>query len=339
MRWVLGGLLVVGVAAGQTLPAGDGEGRRAGLVALGKADAGRGVAAALEVLRRPGEREDRDAALAAILAGPLTGESEGRVRLDGLFAAKDILGQSGAAYDQFLYRKWDRELTSTWKPPASYGEKREFTGRVEDVVLTAGVDGAVYRPGEPVKVDVCFENKSGKWAWVVKDALEDDWRGAWRWDLRKKATGERVENPGPGATGGSYVGPRLDPLAPHGFWRGSGCLQKALRLRTLVLPAGDYLLTVRCEVPPLARPADAGTARGSWEAPVMTFEVRGEPVKPGAEMVGLVGKKVGMADLEGDLTSGQADHRAFAWAMLREYGDAETVAAEERAHPEAAGKR
>jgi hypothetical protein len=291
------------------------------------------------MLRRPGEREDRDAALAAILAGPLTGsEAEGRVRLDGMFAAKDLLGQSGAAYDQFLFRKFDRTLTYSFKPPASYGEKREYTERAADVVLTAKVDGAVYRPGEPVKVDVWFENRSEKWASIVEAPVGYTLGGeGWSVELREKGSGQVARNPEFKPPGFAFHYPQPQDLGGHARWPQGGCLQKALGLKALELPPGEYVLSVGNVM--LGRRDRAQALAGKWDAPEVTFSVRGEAVQPGKEMVGLIGKKVGLADMEGDLTSGQVDHRLFAWEMLREYGDAETLAREVEAHPkEAAAK-
>ncbi|MHB1155489.1 MAG: HEAT repeat domain-containing protein [Phycisphaerales bacterium] len=213
----------------------------------------------------------------------------------------------------------------TAKPAPRIWRDDEFAPVADHTSLVAELDANTFAVGEPIRLDLILTNTGQSPVSVPPPHLPSGWWSTMAYGVQLKRNDVVLLELAPSDFySGSYAGPpRFETLASDEPFRSSVCLQSWLRpLITTPLPEGDYQLQITfdsAKFPGIKAKGIHLTPR--WQAPVIRFIIRGEPIIDAREMLALIAKKAGKKYLLDDLASPQPARREPAWRAIFEYGD------------------
>ncbi len=243
-----------------------------------------------------------------------------------------LLGPKPDTLEQWrdLWSHAEPLLTDDLQLKARKKEHREYRpeefGKVPgDLVLTAAVDAAEYRVGDPIRLELRLANRSERPYSVVRPKLPSGWWPTMAYGIRLYRGETPVLDLAPSDFyQGSYSGPpKFETLAPSEEFVGAICLQHFVGFKIgLPLAEGQYELKVTFDSSKFHGIMAKGVQLiGQWQAKPVTFVVKGPMRKDPADVLRLVGEKTGLRWIESDLTSPQLDRRTRAWQAVFGYGD------------------
>jgi hypothetical protein len=259
-------------------------------------------------------------------------------RLDGDLVAYSKMTSNRTTPDTLeQWRDWWQKAESLFddtmnlKPISTQRKEyktEEFGENVHNLVLEANTDSQSYRPGEPIRLDISFSNKSDQPYRVVLPYLPSRWWGTMAYGIYLKRIKQQpavILSKDPSADYmGSYSGPPgFSTLSPHEIFKDSISFDYwIVGSKIWPLPEGEYELTIAFDSSKFAFiKASKPELLGLWTTKPIRFSVSGKPLTKPDELLGAIGIKTGMPWLRTDLTSRRGDRKDEAWRCLHEYGD------------------
>ena len=289
------------------------------------------VTAALKALRESKDWRER---VKSIDAMPRLSDEDMRT---ALHEARKILCKSDLPVDVWLERKVRDDLDMFRPLP---GEAvRTYTKDPDDLKLTVGLDAAEYRPGEPIRVYMKFENTSEKYAsvpwplgptWLLLEGVT--------FGIKDLGSGKMVveKSKFEGARrAGSYESPFCHDLRPHESYRVYACVQKVMGEGKMApIAAGSYSLSFATDYRGIAIYESGESLKHRWDAAEVKFTVKGEPMKDPKERLASISRKVGVEDLAAELKQAEVSRERFVWGAAEGYADAELLKYLKETYPE-----
>jgi hypothetical protein len=248
-------------------------------------------------------------------------------------ATGEVLGPKPDDFYEEWQDWWDRVeplLTDDLKlkapidsPPPQHADA-EFSKNPDDLELEIAADGTSFREGDPIRLDLTFNNRGNKPCRTVVPELIAYRVGRWEYTIRLLRDGQVVVQTDPRRLHMGSASPLINvgTIEARQTYRCSRCLQGFLgyELRE-PLKEGRYQLELTFDPGILERKTDGVELVHAWKSKPISFQIVSGPRTDPETLLGMIAEKTRLPFIVHDISSPTYERRERAQRAFWEYAD------------------